>query len=153
MTLTAARPSEALGAQWEHIDLDQRVWSIPGDAMKKGRAHRVPLSDAAVEVLERRASGAAAPDGGLVFPNPRGKPMDRSVPRRLVKRMGYNATAHGMRSTFADWCREVAKADAEARELALAHQIGNATTRAYARSDLLEPRRVLMQQWADFLAG
>jgi integrase len=79
--------------------------------------------------------------------------MDRSVPRRLVKRMGYNATAHGMRSTFADWCREVAKADAEARELALAHQIGNATTRAYARSDLLDPRRELMQRWADFLTG
>ena len=150
MTLTAARPSEALGAQWEHIDLDQRVWTIPGDAMKKGREHRVPLSDAAVEVLERHYDGQTS---GLVFPNPRGKPMDRSVPRRLVKRMGYNATAHGMRSTFADWCREVAKADAEARELALAHQIGNATTRAYARSDLLEPRRELMQQWADFLTG
>lgn len=152
MILTAARANEALGATWDEIDLEQRIWTIPAERMKMPRAHRVPLSEQAIAVLEKRRA-LATPDDGMVFPGANGKPLHRSVPKDVIQRLrGTTETAHGCRSTFADWCRVVAKADPEARELALAHQIGNATTRSYSRDDLLEPRSPLMEAWGAFLA-
>ena len=93
--LCATRPSEAVEARWEEIDLEARLWTIPGERMKKGKAHRIPLSEPAVELLKRRHAAA----DGLVFPGKDGKPMHRLGPVELVKKLGYKATAHGMRSS------------------------------------------------------
>lgn len=154
MILTAVRASEAIGATWEEVQLGERVWTIPAERMKLPRAHRVPLSDQAMAILEKRRALAGDHPAGLIFPNAKGGLLHRSVPKVLIQKLrGTTETAHGCRSTFAYWSREVAKADPEARELALAHQIGNSTTRAYSRSDLLEPRRELMQDWANYLDG
>jgi integrase len=155
MILTAARSREALGATWDEIDLEQRVWTIPAaaheDAARASGAAERSGHGGAGEAPGARGRRA---DAGLVFPGANGKPLHRSVPKVIIQQLrGTTETAHGCRSTFADWCRVVAKADPEARELALAHQIGNATTRAYSRDDLLEPRRPLMEAWANFLAS
>ena len=117
--------------------------------MKKGKAHRVPLSEPAVEMLKRRHSAV----GGLVFPGKGGKPTDRLGPVGLVKKLGYKATAHGMRSSFADWASEVAGAGPDVIERALAHDERSKTVQAYRRSDLLGPRTALMEAWARFLMG
>lgn len=148
MILTAVRASEAIGARWEEMNLEQRVWTIPAARMKATRDHRVPLSTQAMELLERRAGS------GLVFPSDRGGPMHRSVPKALIQRLrGTRETAHGCRSSFVEWCDEEAHVDMLVRELCLAHKVGDATVAAYARSDLLARRARVMQDWADFLAG
>jgi integrase len=149
LILTAVRSSEARGGDWSEIDTEQRVWTIPGTRMKSGRTHRVPLADAALALLE-------SPPGertGLVFPGAKGKPLTRPAMVQVLRRLGSDATPHGMRSAFADWAREVAKADREVRELALAHKERNEAVAAYSRSDLLERRRELMASWAAFVAG
>ena len=147
--LCASRPSEAVEARWEEIDLEARLWTIPGERMKKGKAHRVPLSEPAVEMLKRRHAAA----GGLVFLGKDGKPTHRLGPVELVKKLGFKATAHGMRSSFADWASEVAGASPDVIERALAHDERSKTVQAYRRSDLLGPRTTLMEAWAKFLAG
>jgi len=147
--LCATRPSEAVEARWEEIDLEARLWTIPGERMKKGKAHRIPLSGPAVELLKRRHAAA----GGLVFPGKDGKAIHRLGPVELVKKLGYKATAHGMRSSFADWASEVAGASPDVIERALAHDERSKTVQAYRRSDLLGPRTALMAAWARFLAG
>ena len=147
--LCATRPSEAVEARWEEIDLEARLWTIPGERMKKGKAHRTPLSEPAVELLKRRHAAA----DGLVFPGKDGTPMHRLGPVELVKKLGYKATAHGMRSSFADWASEVEGASPDVIERALAHDERSKTVQAYMRSDLLGPRTMLMEAWAKFLAG
>ena len=151
--LCATRPSEAVDARWEEIDLEGRLWTIPGERMKKGKAHRIPLSEPAVEMLKRRHEAAGGPADGLVFPGKGGKPTDRLGPVGLVKKLGFKATAHGMRSSFADWASEVAGAGPDVIERALAHDERSKTVQAYRRSDLLGPRTALMDAWARFLAG
>ena len=151
--LCASRPSEAVEARWEEIDLEARLWTIPGERMKKGKAHRIPLSDAVVELLKRRHAAAGAPADGLVFPGKDGKAMHRLGPVELVKKLGFKATAHGMRSLFADWASEVAVAGPDVIERALAHDERSKTVQAYRRSDLLGPRTALMEAWARFLVG
>ncbi|HEX2256401.1 MAG TPA: site-specific integrase [Afifellaceae bacterium] len=147
--LTVARPTEARLTRWEELDLDQQTWIIPGVRMKSGRQHRIPLSDAAVEVL--RSMGPAKE--GLVFQSKSGRPLSPAAKRRVIEVLGFNASPHGFRSSFADWSREAAGADRELRELSLAHQERSSTVSAYSRSDLLEPRRVLMARWAAFVTG
>lgn len=154
--LTAVRSGEARGATWAEIDLKEGVWLIPGDRMKRGIPHRVPLSEAALDVLER----AKGLDPVLVFPSVQrgtdgaGKPMSDMVFKALFKRMDRDGfTTHGFRSSFRDWCSESAKADPEVAEAALAHATGNAVSRAYARSDLFDRRRVLMDAWSAFATG
>ncbi|MEM6498931.1 MAG: integrase arm-type DNA-binding domain-containing protein [Pseudomonadota bacterium] len=154
--LTATRSGEARGARWSEIDLPKRTWTIPAERMKRGIAHRVPLSDEAVEVL-KRLQGL---DDKLVFPSAsRGKdgksrPQSVMVFKSLLKRMGReDITTHGFRSTFRDWCGESAKADREVAEAALSHAVGNDVERAYARSDLFERRRTLMDAWAAYATG
>ena len=125
------------------------MWTIPAQRMKAGRDHRVPLSRQAVDILrqaERLADGS-----GLVFPSVRGKVMSDSTMSKLLRDNEVPGVPHGFRSSFRDWCgdREVSGALSEA---ALAHTIKNKTEAAYARSDLLEPRRPLMQEWADYLS-
>lgn len=148
--LTVVRPAEARGTDWAEINLRRRIWEIPAARMKGGRhVHRVPLSDAAVSLLEETGPRKS----GLVFPSTKGGLLAPSGWHKVIKRTGYDVTAHGIRSTFADWCREVAGVNRELRELSLAHQEKSDVVAAYARSDLLEQRRPVMQRWAEFLTG
>ena len=148
--LCAVRPGEARRARWEDIDLDSATWTIPASGMKAGRTHRVPLSDRAVTVL--REMGAAR--SGWVFPSPvTGGPCADPWLRQTLKALGIAATPHGFRSSFRDWAAENTVASRAVMEAALAHAVTDATEAAYARSDLFERRRTLMQQWADYLAA
>ena len=148
--LCAVRSGEARLARWEDIDLDAATWTVPAAAMKSNRAHRVPLSDRAVAVLGEAGAGRT----GWVFPSPRtGGAFADNWLRLPLAALGIAATPHGFRSSFRDWAAENTDAPRAVMEAALAHAIPDATEAAYARSDLFERRRTLMQQWADYLAG
>ena len=147
--LTAVRSGEVRGARWDEIDVDKAVWTISGERMKTGREHRVPLSSAAVAVLDE--AKAIAPSAGLVFPSVTGRMMSDSTLSKLLRENGVKAVPHGFRSSFRDWAAECSDAPREVAEMALAHIEGSATKRAYRRTDLFEKRRELMQAWADYL--
>ncbi|MXY52354.1 MAG: DUF4102 domain-containing protein [Gammaproteobacteria bacterium] len=152
MVLTAARGMEVRRMEWRDVDLDAATWNRPADKMKAGKAHRVPLSRQALDVLEAaRGFGGAA---GLVFPaqGRRGQMLPDNAIRRLVSRVCDGATAHGFRSSFRDWAGETG-VEREVAELCLAHVVGDSNERAYARSDLLERRRPVMQRWGDYVAS
>ena len=154
--LTAVRSGEARYAQWDQIDLQAKIWTVPADRMKTGRLHRVPLSDAAVILLEQQARSAK---GSLVFPAPRGGVLtDMALTAFLRKNKipsdvaGRVATAHGFRSTFRDWASEAGYAR-DLAERALAHVIKNQSEAAYHRTDLLDQRRPMMEKWADYVTS
>lgn len=146
--LTAARSLEVRGAEWSEIDGDGRLWAIPAERTKTRRPHRVPLSGAALTLLQglpRR--------GGLVFPGRRGLISGSALLEALRAASGHAAAdVHGLRSAFRDWAGEAAHAPREVAEACLAH-IPPAVERAYARSDLLERRRELMEAWGQFCSG
>lgn len=150
VSLTACRASEALGATWDEIDLSQAIWTIPAERIKAARPHRVPLSKQALAIV-REASTKRRDGAVLVFPGQRrGRPLSlTSLMKELHRCAESNATVHGLRSTFRDWCADRGE-DRDLAEVALAHAVGDSTERAYARSDLLERRRKMMQRWADF---
>ncbi|OHV84175.1 site-specific integrase [Rhizobium sp. LCM 4573] len=150
--LTAVRSGEARGAVWSEIDLTENIWTIPADRTKAGKAHRVPLSDQAVTLLEDMKKKSV---NHYVFPGVRDKkPLsDASLAKALSAAGGSTFTVHGFRSTFRDWSTEIAHAPREIAEAALAHAVGDAVERSYARSDALERRRQLMQAWANFLSS
>ena len=150
--LTGVRSGEALGARWDEIDLVTKVWTIPAARMKAGRAHRVPLSTPALALLRDMEQQRS---GDLIFPGQRpGKPLSSAVFLKLLRRMGrQNITAHGFRSAFRDFAGEQTNFPREVAEEALAHFVGDATERAYRRSDALEKRRELMQCWGEFCTG
>ena len=151
LVLTAARSGEARGARWSEIDLKRAVWEIPAERMKKNRLHRVPLSPQALEVL---AEARGLSDGqGLVFPGTKpGQPLWNGTLQALVKDLGFNADVHGFRTSFRTWAQERTNYPREVAEFALAHVVGDAAEQAYARSDLFEKRRKMMEAWAGFLA-
>ena len=153
LVLTAARSGEARGALWNEIDLDSATWTIPGSRMKAGRVHRVPLSDQALEVLER--ARILDDNSGLVFPSAikPGRPLSDMTLTKILRDTGLSgrATVHGFRTTFKTWCMEQTETPWAVGEAALAHTLGNSTEAAYARSDLFEKRRNLMRRWADFV--
>jgi integrase len=151
--LTAARTSEVLGARWQEIDTTERMWIVPGDRMKVGKEHRVPLSDAALAVLEEMR--ALALNGDFIFPNiGRGRPLSNMAMLKQLERMNRpDLTVHGFRSTFRDWAAERTNFQNEAIEMALAHAIGNKVEAAYRRGELLDKRRRLMNAWAEFCAA
>lgn len=156
LILTAARTGEVVGAKWREIDLDHAVWTVPANRMKAGKEHRVPLSDAALAVL-REMELARDPEDegeGYVFPGQgQGMPLSNMAMLALLKRMKRaDITAHGFRSTFRDWCQEATSTPEAVAEAALAHTIGDKVEAAYRRSDLFERRRVLMSEWAAFIA-
>lgn len=148
--LTAARSGEVRGATWAEIDLAAKTWTIPADRMKAGRDHRVPLSPAAVELLERQPCQQGT---NLIFPGARGGVMSDATMAAVLKRMDVPVTVHGFRSTFRDWTAEYTSTPHHVAEMALAHTIKNAAEAAYRRGDLLEKRRRLMEQWAEFCAA
>lgn len=154
LILTCVRSSEVRGARWS--EFQGQVWEIPAKRMKAGVAHRVPLCDAAMVVLQKMEGL----DDELVFPSVQrrgsapAKQMSDTVFKRLQGRMGREGfTVHGFRSSFRDWCSESAHADREVAEAALAHSIGNRVEQAYARSDLFDRRRGLMDAWGGFASN
>ena len=150
LVLTAARWGEVRWAEWEEMDRDGRVWTLPARRMKANRQHRVPLCGRALEILEAaQALGEGA--GPLVFTRGRGNPLDDKQLRWLVREQGIAAVPHGFRSTFRDWAGEETDHPREVIEAALAHVVGNRVEAAYARSDLFERRRTLMDDWARYL--
>jgi integrase len=162
--LTAARTAEARGATWAEIDLRMKKWTIPGERMKGGKEHRVPLSDAALELLQ------ALPHGGsdsLVFPAPQGGKLSDMTLVMLIRRLhgaeqkqgrkGFLdpkqnkiATTHGFRATFKTWAREETSYPKDLSERALAHTTGNKVEEAYDRGDLFQKRARLMADWARY---
>ena len=151
--LTAVRSGETRGATWSEIDLEASIWTIPAERMKGGAEHRVPLSDAAMDVLAQ-AWALREDDGGLVFPGrTAGRQLSDMTMTKVLRTTGLaeRATVHGFRSSFRDWAAERTSASHAAMELSLAHHVGNAVERAYARSDLLEQRRALVEAWADYI--
>jgi integrase len=143
--LTAARSGEIRGATWEEIDTKTNTWVIPAERMKVGKAHAVPLSDAAIRLLE-----AVPKLGRYIFTGARGGQLADATVSRVPKLIGYDVTAHGFRSTFKDWCRKYTAFPDEVSELALAHVGTDATRAAYARDGLIDKRRLLMTEWADY---
>ena len=153
LVLTAARSGEVRGATWSELDLDGALWSIPAERMKGNRPHLIPLSPAAVAVF-RRALALRTGDAALVFPGlVKGKPISDATMGKVVRVMGSTAKPHGFRSSFKDWCGEVAGFPNELSEAALAHAIGNKSEAAYRRGTLLDRRRVMMNAWADYCGG
>jgi integrase len=155
--LTAVRSNEARGATWAEIDLEARVWTIPAARMKMHRDHDVPLSDQAVALLRRME--AEKTDSPFVFVGGRGagakaagKPMRNASLWMLMQRAGGEATTHGFRSTFRDWCGENG-VDRELAERCIAHKVGSDAENAYARSSLIARRRPIMEAWGAFVDG
>ena len=153
LVLTAARSGEARGATWSEIDMEACEWRIPGSRMKAGQDHRVPLSDAALAVLDR--AGDLRDGSDLIFPSPRrpGQELSDMTLTKVLRTTGFaeRATVHGFRSSFRDWAAEKTSAPHAVMELALAHAVGSKVEQAYARSDLLARRRDLMRRWSDYL--
>ena len=151
LVLTACRSGEIRLARWDEFDLEAAIWTIPGVRMKAGREHRVPLSGRALEVLD--GAREFAEGSGLVFPSPSGKPLTSGTLSSLLRDLGIDAVPHGFRSSFRDWAAECTDTPHAVMEAALAHVIKNKAEAAYARSDLFERRRKLMDEWAAYIAG
>ena len=149
LVLTAARNGEVRGATWDEMDISDALWTIPATRMKAAVEHRVPLSDAALAVLDEARTIADPSD--LVFPSITGRPMSDSTLSKLLRENAVAAVPHGFRSSFRDWAAECTPFAREVMEAALAHQVPDAVEAAYFRSDLLEKRRELMQRWADYV--
>ena len=153
IALTAVRSNEARAARWSEIDLENKTWSIPAGRMKSNRAHRVPLSDQSIAVLQK--AEVLRDKSDLVFPSPmkQGRPLTNATMMLLLQKAGLadRATVHGLRSSFRDWCAESGK-DRQLAEMALAHVVPGVEG-SYFRSDLYVRRERLMQQWADYITG
>ena len=153
LILTACRTSEVLCAEWNEVDLDARIWRIPGARMKGGEDHVIYLSDAAHSVFKTQADDPAR-DARWIFPSPTGsgEPMSNMAFLVLLRRMKLDdvATPHGMRSTFSTWANESGKYRNDVIEACLAHQEGDRVRRAYNRATFTAERKTLLQDWAAF---
>jgi integrase len=149
LILRASRSGEVLKVKWSEFDLDNRLWTIPAERMKARKEHRVPISAAALAVLEKQK---AIKTNEFVFAAGRGtEHASIHTLERVLKRVDHhNVTVHGFRSTFTDWCAEQTATPSEVREMALAHKVGNAVEAAYRRGDLFQKRRALAEAWARY---
>lgn len=147
--LTAARSGEVRAATWDEFDLKAGLWTVPADRMKAGKEHRVPLTDAALAIVKSQKDVAI---NQFVFPSPRGSVLSDMTLSAVLRRMKVDAVPHGFRSTFRDWAAEKTDYPNEMAEMALAHTISDKVEAAYRRGDLLEKRRQMMQDWADYCA-
>jgi integrase len=147
--LTSARSGEVIGAKWDEIDLATKVWTIPESRMKGGKAHRAPLSEAALQLLKDLPREA---DNEFIFVGPRPKHgLSNAAMSAVLDRMGRgDITVHGFRSSFRDWAAECTSYPNHIVEMALAHSIGNKAEAAYRRGDLLTKRRQLSEAWAKY---
>jgi integrase len=151
LILTATRTSETLGARWDEINFEQRMWTIPAKRMKGEREHRVPLSARAIAALKEMAE---IRQSDLIFPGAKqGCALSQMALAMLLRRRGRaDITVHGFRSSFRDWAAECTSFPHEAAEMALAHAVGDKVEAAYRRGDLLEKCRKLMEAWAAYCA-
>ena len=147
LVLTAARSGEVRLMIWDEVDLDARLWTVPAERMKAQREHRVPLTLRAVDLLDE---AAGYQENELVFPSATGRPMSDATLSKLIRELGIKAVPHGFRSSFRDWCGDTGQSR-EVAEAALAHTIRSKAEAAYARSDLLERRRAMMDAWSAYL--
>lgn len=156
LILTATRTSEVLQAKWIEIDLDKGIWTIPAERMKARREHRVPLSDAALNILAALTSLEGNP---YLFTGSRhGRPLSNMALLQLMRGIGYGVNGnrgdyvpHGFRSSFRDWSGEISSFPRDVAEMALAHAIENKVEAAYRRGDLFSKRRKMMQEWANYI--
>ncbi len=151
LILTASRSGEVLLAEWAEFDMIEKVWTVPAERMKGGREHRVPLSDAAFNIVQRLHSLRA---NDYVFPGQKkARPLSGLAMTMLMRRMKFTAyTVHGFRSAFRDWAGDRTTFPREIAEAALAHAVGDATELAYRRGDALARRRKLMDAWERYIA-
>lgn len=157
LILTAARSGEVREATWSEIDFDKKLWTIPKNRMKAGATHYVPLSDQAIEILDGLKESRVSE---FVFPGQKpNRPMSDMTLTKLLRDWGVKtmvdgrekaATAHGFRSSFRDWCGNVADYPRELAEEALAHKIANKVEAAYRREPAIEKRRKMMQEWGGY---
>jgi integrase len=148
--LTAFRSGEVRGATWNEIDFDAALWTIPVERMKAKREHVVPLSEAALRIL-RRCKQLRSGGEPLIFPRTRPRhPMSDMTLTKLLRELKVPVTVHGFRSSFRDWVSEETDLQGEVAEAALAHTVPNKTEAAYRRGSLLEKRRNLMDDWANY---
>jgi integrase len=149
--LTAARSGEARLATWPEINFEKRLWTVPKERMKARREHVVPLSEQALVTLH--SARQAEPASELLFPGPSGRPLSDMTLTKLLRDMNFSkdeATAHGMRSAFKDWCAVIAKVPGEVSEAALAHADKDKVPAAYRRTNYLDARVDLMAMWGKF---
>ena len=151
LILTAARAGEVRQATWDEIDVEAGVWTVPDEHMKMRRPHRVPLSTGALAVLEKAQEPTTR--ARLVFPsNRKAGALSNMAFTMLLRRAGYDhITTHGFRASFRTWTLEQTDAPWAVGEAALAHNLGGGEVMAYARSDLFERRRTLMEEWSRFV--
>ena len=153
LILSASRSGEVRYLQWSEIDQQGRVWTIPGERMKAGRSHRVPLTDQMIAILSDMRQQQLNDQYVFVGPN-KHRPFSDAALSAVLKRMQVtNATVHGFRSSFRDWAGDTTDFPREVAEAALAHVVGDATERAHRRGDAFEKRRALMQVWAEYCTG
>ena len=150
LILTAARSGEVRGITWEEVSLDDALWIVPAERMKMKKEHRVPLSNRAVDILKSQPRIDGNP---LVFPAPRGSQMSDATMSAVLKRMNVDATVHGFRSSFRDWCGDYTNYPRDLAEQCLAHGADDPVEAAYRRGDALERRREIMNEWSKFIAG
>jgi integrase len=150
--LTACRTGEIIGAQWSEIDGD--TWVVPKARMKANKAHRVPLSPAALLVLGELDNNSEYLFPALRHGGENATPhMCNIAMLKLLKTMRPGMTVHGLRSSFRDWAAETTEYQNHVVEMALAHTLSNAVEAAYRRGDLFEKRRSLMDDWASYCTG
>ena len=150
LVLTAARSGEVRKARWTEIDRKAAIWNVPAEHMKGDREHRVPLSARALEILAEAEKWSSGSD--LIFASATGRVMSDSTLSKLLRENGVKAVPHGFRSSFRDWASERTNTPRAVMEAALAHANRNKVEAAYARSDLFEKRRKLMETWAAFIS-
>jgi integrase len=151
--LHATRTNETLRMRWSEVDFDARTWTIPGERMKMGVEHRIPLTERGIEILHAQAhSSNRKPDAFVFRGHKQGKPLSQMAMTMVLRRMGLgHFTVHGMRSCFRDYIGDMTEHPESVVEQALAHQIGDETTRAYRRGDAIIKRRALMKDWESYL--
>jgi integrase len=150
MILTASRPSEALNAKWSEVHGDKKLWVVSPDRMKSGCAHEVPLSQAALEVLDQQK---AMKTGDAIFPGRGGSPVSYASFFDAPKEVGIAAaTAHGWRSVFRDWCGDIGDIERDLAEAALAHSLASVEA-SYRRRTAVERRRKVMEDYSRWLSG
>lgn len=152
LILTVARTNEVLGAQWDEIDLEGAIWTIPAERMKAKAAHRVSLAPRAVAIL--REAQKLSDGSSYVFPGrSQGTPLSSMTLLQIVRRMDYRVTVHGFRSSFRDWTEERTNFPNNVCESALAHVVKDKAERAYRRTDYFDKRKKLMAMWAQFVTS
>jgi len=149
--LTGSRSGEARMATWDEIDLENALWTLPENRTKTEIEHRVPLSDAALDILHEMHTARSCE---LVFPGTKpGRPLSDMTLTAILRRWELPYTQHGFRSSFRDWAGDETDFDRESIELCISHKVTSATEAAYRRKDALAKRRAIMQTWAEFCSN